>query len=118
MVVKQTFEKLFSRASTTKKIGALIYGSDANAIAVASAIQSESPGRFKTVGFIDKNNENSTKRILNLPIFQIKKSIPVLMRYKKVQALIIADKSLTNEERLSIVEECIEYGFKVYTLPG
>ena len=117
MVVKQTFEKLFSRASTTKKIGALIYGSDANAIAVASAIQSESPGRFKTVGFIDKNNENSTKRILNLPIFQIKKSIPVLMRYKKAQALIIADKSLTNEERLSIVEECIEYGFKVYTLP-
>ncbi len=117
MVVKQTFEKMFSKGSNNKKMEAIIYGSDANAIAVASAILSESPGRFKTIGFIDKNNENSTKRILNLPIFQIKKSIPVLMRYKRAKALIIADKSLSNEERLSIVDECIEYGFKVFTLP-
>ncbi len=117
MVVKQTFEKMFSNSNRSKKMGAIIYGSDANAIAVANALKSESPGRFITIGFIDKNNQNSTKRILNLPIFQIKKSIPVLMRSKKVDALIIADKSLTNEERLSIVEECIEYGFKVFTLP-
>ncbi|GAA4076252.1 hypothetical protein GCM10022389_22580 [Flavobacterium cheonanense] len=98
-------------------MSAIIYGSDANASAVASALKAESPGRFKLVGFIDKNNQNSTKRILDLPIFLIKKSIPVLMRSKKVVALIIADKSLTKEERLTIVDECIEYGFKVYTLP-
>ena len=96
---------------------ALIYGSDANATAVANALKSEVPSRFKLLGFIDKNNQNSTKRILNLPIFQIKKNIPVLMRSKKIEALIIADKSLTKEERSSLVDECIEYGFKVYTLP-
>ena len=95
----------------------MIYGSDANSTAVANALKSEIPARFKLVGFIDKNNQNSTKRILNLPIFQIKKNIPVLMRSKKIEALIIADKSLTKEERLSLVEECIEYGFKVFTLP-
>lgn len=118
MIVKQAFEKIFSYSSgNKKKMGAIIYGSDANAIAVANALKSETPGRFKMVGFIDKNNQNSTKRILNLPIFQIKKSIPVLMRSQKVEALIIADKSLTNEERLVIVEECIEHGFKVFTLP-
>ncbi|WP_367277142.1 polysaccharide biosynthesis protein [Flavobacterium sp.] len=117
MVVKQTFELLFISSNTDKKLSAIIYGSDANATAVANALKSETPGRFNLQGFIDKNNQNSTKRILNLPIFQIKKSIPVLMRAKKVEALIIADKSLSKEERLSIVDECIEYGFKVYTLP-
>ncbi|MEC4004411.1 nucleoside-diphosphate sugar epimerase/dehydratase [Flavobacterium sp. SUN052] len=117
IIVKQTFELLFSEVSTTKKMNAIVYGSDANATAVANALKSEDPGRFKLIGFIDKNNQNSTKRILNLPIFQIKKSIPVLMRSKKVEALIIADKSLTKEERSSLVDDCIEYGFKVYTLP-
>ncbi len=117
IIVKQTFERLFSDFSTSKKVNAIIYGSDANATAVANALKAEVPGRFKLIGFIDKNNQNSTKRILNLPIFQIRKSIPVLMRSKKIEALIIADNSLTKEERSMLVDECIEYGFKVFTLP-
>lgn len=117
MLVKQTFDLIFRDSNSEKKISAIIYGSDANAIAVANALKSETPRRFKLEGFIDKNNQNSTKRILNLPIFQIKKSIALLMRSKNVEGLIIADKSLTKKERLSIVEECIKYGFKVYTIP-
>ncbi len=117
LVVKQVFDKLFSSNSDENKTTAIIYGTDANATAVASALMSENPGRFKVLGFIDKDNQNFTKRILNLPIFQIKKSIPVLLRSKSATALIIADRSLTKEERSIIVDECIEYGFKVYTLP-
>lgn len=117
IIVKQTYEKFFVEAGAHKKIAAIIYGSDANAIAVANALKSEMPGRFRLVGFIDKNNQNSTKRILDLPIFQIKKTISVLMRHEKVEALIIADNSLSKEERLILVEECIEFGFKVFTLP-
>lgn len=117
IVVKQTFEILFSETTPVKKMNVLIYGSDANATAVANALKSETPKRFKLIGFVDENNQNSNKLILNLPIFHIKKSIAVLMRFLKVEALIIADKSLTKEERLSIVEECMDYGFKIYTLP-
>ncbi|MEI7508606.1 MAG: nucleoside-diphosphate sugar epimerase/dehydratase [Flavobacterium sp.] len=117
IIVKQTYEKLFVEAGVHKKMPAIIYGSDANAIAVANALKSETPCRFKLVGFIDKNNQNSTKRILDLPIFQVKKTISVLMRHEKVEALIIADNSLSKEERLILVDECIEYGFKVFTLP-
>ena len=117
IIVKQSFEKFFKEKSDTKKLRALIYGSDNNAIAVANALQSENPGRFLLEGFIDKNNQNTAKRILNLPILPIKKTIPVLMRSKNIEALIIADKGLSKDERLSIVEECIEYNFKVFTIP-
>lgn len=117
IVVKQTFEKFFSGSPNDQKTSAIIYGSDANAIAVANALRSEVPGRFKIKGFIDKNNENSTKLILNLPIFQIKKSIPTLMRLMGVEALIIADRSLSKDEKTAIVEECLEYNFKVFTIP-
>lgn len=117
LVVKQIFDRMFTSTTDEHRISAIIYGSDANAIAVANALLSERPGRFKLYGFIDKDNQNFTKRILNLPIFQIRKSVPVLLRSKGVEALIIADRSLTKEERSIIVDECIEYGFKVYTLP-
>lgn len=117
IIVKQTFEKYFNSIGNEKKVSAVIYGSDANAIAVANALNSEVPGRFKLVGFIDKNNQNSSKRILNLPILQIKKSIPVLMSAMDIEALIIADKSLSKEEQSAIVDECIEFNIKVYTIP-
>ncbi len=117
IIVKQAFEKYVNGIGNEKKVNAIIYGSDANAIAVANALKSETPGRFILKGFIDINNQNSTKRILNLPILKIKKSIPILMRTMKVEALIIADKSLSKDDRLAIVDECIEFNFKVYTLP-
>lgn len=116
IIVKQTFENFFRENSDVKKLTALIYGSNNNAIAVANALQAENPGRFILKGFIDKNNLNTAKRILNLPILPIKKNIPILMRYKNIEALIIADKDLSKDERLSIVEECIEYNFKVFTI--
>ncbi len=118
IIVKQLFDNLFNESPATKRINAVIYGSGANAIAVANALISETPKRFNLIGFIDKNNQNFRKRLLNLPIFKIKKNLLYLMKSKNGEALIIADNSLTKEERIVIVEECIEFGIKVYTLPS
>lgn len=116
IVVKQTFEKYLSISRKEGQMRALIYGFDNNAIAVANALRSENPSRFKLLGFIDKFNQNSSKRILDLPILQLKRRVPVVMRSVGAEALIIADKSLTKEERLAIVDECLEYNYKVYTI--
>jgi FlaA1/EpsC-like NDP-sugar epimerase len=117
VVVKQSFEKFFTGTDKKQLTRALIYGSDANAIAVANALKSEIPGRFKLIGFVDKNNQNTTKRILDLPILNLNRKVPVLMRFLKAEALIIADKSLNKEERSIIVDECLEFNLKVYTIP-
>ena len=39
------------------------------------------------------------------------------MRSIEAEALIIADKSLSKEEKLSIVDECLEFNYKVYSVP-
>jgi len=117
ILIKQTFEIYFSESQSNDLIRALIYGSDANAISVAKALKSEKPSRFRIVGFVDKQNKNSSKRIMNLPILNLSKRIPVIMRSIEAEALIIADKSLTKEEKLSIVDECLEYNYKVYSVP-
>ncbi len=117
VLIKQFFENYLYSAQSKKLVKAIIYGTDANAIAVANALKSEVPGRFKLVGFIDKYSQNKSKMILGLPILQHKKKTSTLMRVFGAQALIIADKSLTKEEKLAIVDECLEFNYKVYTVP-
>ena len=117
VVVKQTFELYFSEKGNNKLIRAIIYGTDANAMSVANALKFETPSRFKIVGFVDKNNQNASKRMLDLPILIQKKKLPALMRSVGAEGVIIADKSLTKEEQLIIVDQCLEYNFKVYNVP-
>lgn len=118
VIVKQTFELYFLEKSDNKLIKAIIYGTDANAISVANALKFETPSRFKIVGFVDKNNQNASKRMLDLPILVLRKKIPALMRSVGAQGIVIADKSLSKEEQLVIVDQCLEYNFRVYTVPS
>ena len=117
VVVKQTFEIYFSEKTDSKLIRTVIYGTDANAISVANALKFETPSRFKIVGFVDKNNQNASKRMLDLPILIQKKKLPALMRSVAAEGVIIADKSLSKEEQLIIVDQCLEFNYRVYTVP-
>ena len=117
VIVKQTFERYFSETSDTNLSRTIIYGTDANAISVAKALKLETPARFKIVGFVDKNSQNSSKRMLDLPIFVQKKKLPILMRSIGAEGVVIADKSLSKEERLVIVDQCLEFNYKVYMVP-
>ena len=117
VIVKRTFEVYFSENSKTKLIRAIIYGTDANALSVANALNFETPSRFKIVGFVDHNNQNASKRMLDLPIMIQKKKLPALMRSIGAEGVIIADKSLSKEDQLYIVDQCLEFNYKVFTVP-
>lgn len=118
VVVKQTFELYFIEKSDAKLIKTIIYGTDANAISIANALKFETPARFKILGFVDRNNQNASKRMLDLPILVLRKRLPLLMRSIGAEALVIADKSLSKEEQLVIIDQCLEYNYKVYTVPS
>jgi hypothetical protein len=40
------------------------------------SLEARSPSRFKIVAFVDKNNQNSSKRMLDLPIQLKEKNYP------------------------------------------
>lgn len=117
VVVKQIFERFFSERNDLKLPRTIIYGTDANALAVAKSLKLEVPTRFRIVGFVDKNSQNSSKRMMDLPILIQRKKLPTLMRSIGATGVIIADKSLSKEERLIIVEQCLEFNYKVYVVP-
>jgi len=116
--VKFFFESYRQEKSKDTLQKVLIYGTGVQAILVANALKLEATSRFKIVGFLDTTKQNTTKQILGLPIFSLKKRVSVIMRYVGAEGIIIADRSLSNEVRLNIVDECLEYNHKVYTVPS
>ncbi len=117
IIVKYIFDKYLRVSEHQKILRVMIYGSDANAISVANAITQETPLRYKLVGFIDSNNKNKNKRLLDLPIYQSKKKTSILLRSQSADALIISDKRLSKEEQNEIVDDLLEYNFKVLVVP-
>lgn len=112
--IKVVFENINGLGVNKEVIRAVVYGADANAISVVTALQSEKVKRFQIVGFIDKKNADVSKRMLNIPILNSKKKASVLLRSINAQVLILSDNSLSNAEKISIVEDCLESNIKVF----
>ena len=112
--IKIVFENITSFEKNPQALKAVVYGADSNAISVVTALQSEKIKRFKIVGFIDKRNLDSSKRILDIPILNSKKKISIVLRAINAQVLILSDHSLSNIEKLKIVEDCLDSNIKVY----
>ena len=112
--IKIVFENITSFEKNPQALKAVIYGTDSNAISVVEGLQSEKIKRFKIVGFIDKRNSDFSKRILDIPILNSKKKISVVLRAINAQVLILSDHSLSNIEKLKIVEDCLDSNIKVY----
>lgn len=118
ILVKNVFESYNRVTEKNQLINTVIYGADANAISIANALKMEVPARFNVRGFIDKYHVSKTsKRILNLPIVSENRKVSVILRLLKADAIIIAEKGLTQAETIAIVDECLEYKFKVFTVP-
>ncbi len=117
VLVKQVFDVYFKYLSADKVVNVLVYGTDENAIAIANALKSEKPTRFKVLGFIDKKGKNKSKEILGLPIIHIQKNVAVILRVYKANAIILADNTLTKDESINIIDNCINYKFKVFRAP-
>jgi FlaA1/EpsC-like NDP-sugar epimerase len=112
--IKIIFENITSFEKNPNVLKAVIYGADSNSISVVTALQSEKIKRFQIVGFIDKRNLDFSKRILDIPILNSKKKISVVLRAVNAQVLILSDNSLSNIEKLKIVEDCLDSNIKVY----
>ena len=118
IMVKYLFELYTSLEDQKKRINAVIYGVDANAISVANALKTEMPPRFNLLGFIDNHSDNKSGRsLLNLPTVTHSRKTHTILRSLNADALIIAEKSLSKSEIIALVEECLEFHFKVFTVP-
>lgn len=120
IVVKNIFEQYIHTVVNSNRIKTIIYGTGERAIAIANAILSENPKRFKLIGFLVQNHSGFHKNslIMNLPLISTNRRVPVVLRKMGAESLIIAqDNDLNNEQRMMIIDDCLNHHIKVYNLP-
>lgn len=113
IVVKFLFEAYIEIENKDKIKRIVVFGVDANAFALAKALHSEQPKRFKVVAFIEKTTANKTKQVLGLPIVGFKGNAAVIIRKFNASGIILSDSSLSKTEQLKIVDDCLEYNYQV-----
>ncbi len=114
--IKQLYETVFSSFENNSLTPVIVLVNSTNAIAVTSALRAEQPKRFKVVGFISSEQQLPHKRIINLPVFNTDKKTSSILRYTKAKALIVADNDLSTPHKIAIVEDCLNFNYKVYNL--
>lgn len=118
LLIKITFDFFTEYSNDSNNYtNTVIYGNDERAIAIANAIIAEVPRKYKLKGFINPTAINSHNRILNVPIIGKSRKISILVRALGANSLIIADQSLTKDEKIEIIEDCLQYNIKVFNLP-
>lgn len=117
LIIKVSFDFFSEYSQKDSYIKAVIYGSGERAIAIANAIDSEIPKKYKLQGFISPTSKSSYNRILNIPIIAKTRKVSVLVRSFGASTLILADDNLSKDEKIEIIEDCLEYSIKVYNLP-
>nr|WP_297308028.1 nucleoside-diphosphate sugar epimerase/dehydratase [uncultured Flavobacterium sp.] len=116
ITVKTFFEEL-SKLTANKKEKVLIFGKGNLAIAIANSIISDKSNKFEVIGFIDSDSKSNGTKILNLPIYNLSRRPSVLARSLKTKILIFGDDSISKEQKINLIDDCINYNVKVLTLP-
>ncbi len=117
IAIKFLFESYLQISLEKKLIKVVIYGAGSNAVALSNALNSEAPKRYKLVGFIDKKKSKLSKEVLGVPIIHKKNKVSAILRKLGAEALIFSNEMLPKDQKLKIVEDCLESNYKVLTIP-
>jgi FlaA1/EpsC-like NDP-sugar epimerase len=118
IAIKFLFENFLQIKLEKKLVKVLIYGVSSNSVALSNAINLEVPKRYKLVGFIDEKNSNLGKEVLGVPVINIKNKVSEILRKLEAEALIISNVTLPKDEKIKIIEDCLENNYKVLTVPS
>lgn len=117
-IVKFVYAQFLEQSPSEEHEKVLVLGTSQNSISIAVAIDNEFPRRFKVIGFLDKDEKKSKKRVFGLPILTLKRKAHVLLRANGATGLIVLESDLKNDENLKHIEDCIEHNFKIYRAPS
>lgn len=115
-LIKISFQQASRLSPHNKKELVLIYGSGDIAIAIASSIMHDEENHFKVLGFIDPKTKSYNK-ILNLPLYNSNRRVPVIARAHAVKTIIFSENKISSSDKIDIIEDCLNHNIKVLTLP-
>jgi FlaA1/EpsC-like NDP-sugar epimerase len=114
IVIKHVFINYIGVKRKKDLINTIIVGTNSNAISMANALNADNPKKFRVVGFLDKSDASTSKKILNQPIYSLNDSFELMVSERNAGAIIISDESINQKEKEDIIEKALREQMEVY----
>lgn len=98
------------------KAEVVIYGAGEAGISVKRTLDRDADTKFKVVAFIDDNPNKQGKKLEGVGIVAPDK-LPSLLSPRRVSQLILAATSFDSYKKQALVDQCLEFGTRVLTVP-
>ena len=114
IIIKHIFLNYIGVRKKRDLSNAIILGTHSNAISMANALNADNPRKFRIVGFMDKSEKSTSKKILNQPIFSINDDFIRIAQERNAHAIIISDERMIQQEKEEILDKALRADLDVY----
>jgi FlaA1/EpsC-like NDP-sugar epimerase len=114
IIIKHIFLNYIGVRKKRDLSNAIIVGTHSNAISMANALNADNPRKFRIVGFMDRNAKDTSKKILNQPIFNIFDDFEKIARDRNAHAIIISDETIIGKDKEEFLEKALKADLDVY----
>lgn len=94
----------------------IIYGAGESGIITKRTLDRDAAVKYKVVGFIDDDEKKKGRSLEGVFIYPTSK-LAELVKENEVETLIISIQNIPSDKKNAIVEECLQLGIKVLTVP-
>ena len=111
--VKILFKYLSGTIEQKNTEDLVIIGVNSTTIALAEAFLSDT-SLYHLAFFIEKNKYLNGKKVLGIPVIAKSNSIIAILRFHKINHIVLIKNFLPEKEELELLEECLKYNINVY----
>lgn len=116
LVIRRIYNENISHKQTP--INTIIYGAGDAGMITKSALERDSSTYYNVIGFVDESRDKVGKYINGIPIYGVSKIRDrEFIEKNNIKTLILAIPSLNNDERKKIINEIIDLGINVKSVP-
>ncbi|MFK5981656.1 MAG: nucleoside-diphosphate sugar epimerase/dehydratase [Flavobacteriaceae bacterium] len=118
LMVKESYQLLKHTASTQYKKRVLIYGIDDHSLNVGKTILEDGSLNFNLIGFASEEYKTSKGKVSGKPILTINNNFEDIVKQRRIEAIIIAERAFSIKEKNKIVELCLTNKIEVFNAPS
>lgn len=116
LLVKELFSYYRTVSHSQKKV--LIFGAGRHGITTKQVLDNDVSSNVKIIGFLEDNTRKINNVISGIRIYSARHDFEKLAIKHNPQELILASNNIPVERKNELVDQCLEFGIKISTVPS
>lgn len=116
LLVKELFSYYRTASQSERKV--LIFGAGRHGVTTKQVLDNDINSNVKVIGFLEDNNRKINNVISGVKIYSARDHFEKLAIKHNPQELILAANNMSVDRKNELVDQCLEFGIKISTVPS